>query len=406
VRSQPSSLPLPLHKRLATALTGVLRRIERLDPGRWIPSRLRAHRVTFAAVLSVATLALLAVWQGREADRTYGAWDQFAKWDWLFLSAFATIIAGCWIARIQRRRFRQMVSRLVSRGVLVRTLPSGKRQPLSDEDGKRLLSTSAARSARFGHVAGIGTSAAALVWLYLQGMLANWSWLEGSRAWRALVVAAAWILIASAGYFVGRAIGELASYGLVRSPFLRGNVNVEVRPGHIDGAAGLKPIGWFYFTQALVAAIPAVFLAVWVALLYFVDIFENRYGPGNYANWRAIYIALIPIALSLQVLVFLRPLWSTHLEMREQRDTLLRDADRKAEQVRDLRSTLDRELDTDTRARRREQIADLERNYLMLEGMPTWPIDPALWRRFSWWLVVQASAVAATAVTDAVKLAV
>jgi hypothetical protein len=141
-----------------------------------------------------------------------------------------------------------------------------------------------------------------------------------------------------------------------------------------------------------------------VVLMFFVEIFETKYGPGNYANWRAVYIALVPVALSLQVVVFLRPLWRTHIEMREQRDELLRGADRKVEKLMELRDTLDDDLESDTRARRREQIADLERNYAVMEEMPTWPLNPALWRRFSWWLVAQVGAVAATIATDAAKL--
>jgi hypothetical protein len=42
----------------------------------------------------------------------------------------------------------------------------------------------------------------------------------------------------------------MTSYGLLGSVFDRGGVSLRATPGHIDGAAGLKPFGDYYLSQA------------------------------------------------------------------------------------------------------------------------------------------------------------
>jgi hypothetical protein len=52
----------------------------------------------------------------------------------------------------------------------------------------------------------------------------------------------------------------------------------------------------------------------------------------------------------------------------------------------------------------RDQLSELERGYRAIEEMPTWPVNPALWHRFSRWLAAQAGAIAVLAATSAANL--
>ena len=68
-------------------------------------------------------------------------------------------------------------------------------------------------------------------------------------------------------YVVGGYLGSMAANGKVGWYLKRKSASVWVSPGHIDGAAGLKPFGDFCLYQAMVVAIPGVFLAVWTFLI-------------------------------------------------------------------------------------------------------------------------------------------
>jgi hypothetical protein len=280
---------------------------------------------------------------------------------------------------------------------------TGERTPLVASDGLALVSRSRDQSSLLAHRLGLALALAAPTWLYFQGMLSR-PWLGGSTTERTGEMLLAWALVIGAGYFVGSAVGRLTSHRVVGTPFQRGRLVPDSRPGHIDGAAGLRPIGWFYFSQALLAAIPTLFIATWIALMFSVQHFENRYVRENYANWRTIYLLLIPISLSLQVFVFLRPMWKTHLEMRKTRESLLGQAELKAEEIRRIRAQLEEDLATQRRSDLRERLNDLERGYYAIENMPTWPVNPALWHRFWWWLTAQAGAIAVATAISATKL--
>jgi hypothetical protein len=152
-------------------------------------------------------------------------------------------------------------------------------------------------------------------------------------------------------------------------------LQLQVRPGHLDGAAGLKPVGDLYFFQALLTSLPAVFLAAWWVLI-------PLWPGGRYATWREPYLVLLAPAIVFEVLAFLVPMWSFHTLMARQKSDLLQEAD-------DLSARLDLTL-----AWLREpsgpqppgvpadQLASLTQMYWNIERMPTWPVDVKTWRRF------------------------
>jgi hypothetical protein len=74
----------------------------------------------------------------------------------------------------------------------------------------------------------------------------------------------------------------MASYGQLGWHLNSEPVEVLVQPSHVDGVAGMKPLGEFYFYQAMVVGIPAVFLAVWWFLF--------PIWPRDYSHWEDSYV--------------------------------------------------------------------------------------------------------------------
>ncbi len=55
-----------------------------------------------------------------------------------------------------------------------------------------------------------------------------------------------------------------------------------IDPLHVDGVCGLKLVGEFYFYQAMITALPAVFRAVWW--------FIFPIWPRDYRRWEELYL--------------------------------------------------------------------------------------------------------------------
>lgn len=149
---------------------------------------------------------------------------------------------------------------------------------------------------------------------------------------------------------------------------------VKVIPGRFDGAAGRKPVGEYYLFQAMVAGIPAVFLAVWWLIIPFV--------PRDYGNWRNPYLGLLVLAIAFELLCFFPPLLHFHREMERQKDEYLREADRLSSEMADLELGLATMTDTDSSKAIKLRVAEARDRYERIDGRPTWPLDPAMRRRF------------------------
>lgn len=87
---------------------------------------------------------------------------------------------------------------------------------------------------------------------------------------------------AAAGYVAGLHLGRMASYGALGRFLKQKGCSIRVWPGHVDGAAGLRPIGDFYFFQAMVAGIPAMFLAAW---WFLIPLKGDRYARWRDPTW-------------------------------------------------------------------------------------------------------------------------
>lgn len=317
------------------------------------------HRTLFAALATV--LALVAVLAHQVASTGLA----FDKWDFLFISGTATTLAGLWVARAQRERFEGMVERLIARGALVDAasgpLAADRAAAIMDEIEDR-----AERSSyRGGIVVGVAIAAAFVLVNYFRD--------APQPLFDEIVGPAAGLV---GGFLVGQPLGRMLCYGLFGRAVHADGADFRATAGHVDGAAGLKPLGDYYIGQALVLAIPAAYLVAWSLLMIDSGLDER------YAGWREAYLGLLALAICLELAAFVAPLWSAHEVMKAQKRQALANADTTiSRRVTELRASLEGLLPTEERTMLREQLDELTRRYSDAEAMPTWPIDRALRRR-------------------------
>ena len=190
-----------------------------------------------------------------------------------------------------------------------------------------------------------------------------------------------WCLIfAFGGYVVGSYFGAMVADGLLGSLLKEKRVELNVMPGHIDNAGGLKPVGDYYFFHAKALAIPAAFFAVWVMIMTF-GIDNSRYEP----NWLDIYSWLLVISIAIEFLAFLLPMWTFHRAMQSKKKQLFARSDRVGHEIIVLKTSLTQDLENpkEQRDHKIKQIELLTERYAALEKLPTWPIDPTLSRKFT-----------------------
>ncbi|MFE2430692.1 hypothetical protein ACFXJ5_28595 [Streptomyces sp. NPDC059373] len=148
---------------------------------------------------------------------------------------------------------------------------------------------------------------------------------------------------------------------------------LDVQPGHVDGAGGLKPLGDFYLVQSMLAGIPALYIAAWWWIIPFVE------GLDMY---RTPYLGLLVLAITIEILVFVVPMAGIHRAMRARKVELSHDADRLTVQLADLRRQLLVATAADDRDALKGRIKHLETEFWLIERAPTWPLTRTLRRRF------------------------
>lgn len=328
--------------------------------GAGIVGRVRHHGIAAAAVLSsLAVIGLVA----RELAVT-GA--DVGDWDLLFLSGCVTVIGGLWLARDESGRLTEVVKRLANRGALTGSEGHVTRAQI---DGlMEAIDQRARRWALWGGLAIAVLIAASFV--TVKAMQSEDF---------ALVDSIGGPLVgALGGFLVGRVLGSMLAYGFIGGSMTTANLTLNTVPGHVDGAAGLKPLGDFYLRQAILLALPAAFLLAW-SLILLIPSWDERYS-----GWREWYLGLLVVAIGLEIAAFVAPLWGVHRTMADQKREALVKADSiLAPQVERAREQLEQDLDAERRAAVRDQLEQLTASYQAREKMPTWPVDPTVRRRLT-----------------------
>lgn len=294
----------------------------------WWPER--ALRTGYpVVVLGVAVLVLL------NELLLGGAHPQ--RWDWLLVTGAATLLTALRLPLYLPDKFDEALTRLANRGVLTKGDVTGFRRQFH-------------RRARRAALVGAA--------LFVVAVGGAWAIAFGDRIGDRIILAGAELVAAvPVGMFVGRA----ASYGRLGTRLRRCRFELNPDPRHLDGAAGMLPIGNFYFHQAGLLAVPGVFLAVW---WFVIPLFGDRY-----LVWRTPYAGLLAVVVISEILVFILPMLSFHRVMLARKVELFREADELTGRS--------------ARAVPGEPIGDGDRQrYQAIESMPVWPVDVRLRRRF------------------------
>jgi len=325
--------------------------------GKALLSVVEPHSTAVAVTLTALAVGALIGWTLATSGPEVG------DWDYLFLSGCLVTLAGLWLARGQHESFESMFERLVNRGALAADPPLTK--PVIATLQKELSDRTARWSSR------LGIALAALIAI-------TWAVVNVTRDQDARLFdqVAGPLVGALGGYLVGRVLGRMLSYGLL-GPFLsKRRVTFRVIPEHVDGAAGLKPVGDYYLFQALLLTLPAIFLLVW-SLIFLLPDWADRYG-----SWRETYLGLLALAIALEIAAFVAPMWHAHVAMKKEKHNALKTADTKlADDIAEVRAELAGKLSVDDRSVAHDRLDHLTARYEAIETMPTWPVDRALRRR-------------------------
>ncbi|MDQ1470751.1 MAG: hypothetical protein QOJ99_2231 [Bryobacterales bacterium] len=319
----------------------------------WAESLIPSDHGKRATEVLVALSAVLLIFGAMPAKNRS---NPFA-WDLLLLSGFATFLAGLLATGSSKENFESMLDRLGRRGVI------------SEIDRvKNAMDQIAARLTRV-IASGVALS---ILCAFVAVILSDPA--HASRRVGLCLFETAW------AYVAGKRIGRLVAYGRLGSYLKASKTRLRVFPGHIDAAAGLKPLGAFCLHQTLILAIPAAFLAIWSLL---IPAWPERSLRLRYAAWIHPYLGLLAITLLLETLVFVLPMWWFHRAMCSEKERLLEEADELSQKIALISSQLATARTSEERNLLKEELAFKTRQFWDIERMPTWPVDISLVRKFT-----------------------
>jgi hypothetical protein len=290
------------------------------------------------------------------------------RWETLLLSGWLALIIGLELAGRTPGKLDQALRRLFDRKALVST--EVDRDALVPPEVVDSLKQDIGRPWGLSSVVWAALVALALL-IIIPGIISVTRGFPLSEiGWLVSVL----LFYAAAGATAGSWIGRMITYGRLTSKknLRKRKLQIQVIPSHPDGAGGLKPLGDFHLYQSLTASLAAIFLAVWVLLLWLGS--RNQIWRG-YRGWLHGYVILLLVAILVEILVFIVPLISIHEVMKAQKERdFLTKADKLFPPGR-WESALDE--------RRKAELDADKQSYKELENAPVWPIDSSIRRRFT-----------------------
>lgn len=277
----------------------------------------------------------------------------FTQWDLLLFSGVATFILGLrWVDQLPDQ-LQHTLTRLERRGVL-------RFEAVSKEN---FIDTIEKKGHGWARATGMFC---ALAMLLVFGYV-----LSIAFTYERVLLGVAEILGA---YVCGNYLGHMIGYGRLGAELKKASVGIKVDPLHVDGVGGFKPIGDFFFAQALIASLPAIFLAVWWFLF--------PIWPRDYSHWQDAYVWLFSLALVVEALAFLLPLWSFHRLMLCQKRAFQADADALSARIHELQQVAAHAAASAQTKVDADEIEVLKTQYWAIENMATWPVDVRTRRKF------------------------
>ena len=304
-------------------------------------------------------LVLLLIWYCYLSYRDDGF--DISKWDMMFISGVLVFIIAAYMSQTLPSKMHQTITRLAARRSL----------KLSDDVLKDLTTKIIIRSNHFSSIFSIIVALVIFIIFLMAGERAETDILRDKLG---LTIFEVFL-----GFVAGHYVGQMVAFGTLGNMLIAEKIDVLATPGHIDQAAGLKPIGTFYFFQAMILALPCLFLAVW---WYVIPIYPLSY-PLSYEPWRDSYLLLLIVALFLEILSFVLPMWVFHSIMRRQKNKYLQEADSLSEEIIKLEEDILNTSDSKSVQDIQRHLDFLREKYWQIENMPTWPVDASIRRKFT-----------------------
>lgn len=155
------------------------------------------------------------------------------------------------------------------------------------------------------------------------------------------------------------------------------------RIGHPDMCGGLESMGNLCLLNAVILAIPAIYLGAWVMLVNYQP-YKNQYA--NY--YVGLQSGLLAVPILLSTISFFLPVWSAHQIMlakrREERLKLGALGIRMKtleEKLKNLSASSAEEIDNCQKISR--EIESLHQSYNQIWNAPTWPFNAGILRKFA-----------------------
>jgi hypothetical protein len=316
------------------------------------------ERVPFDARTHFVGLLALIVYCVYEVVASLSHCDVW-KWDWPAISALGLILIGIRVAAGIDGLLSHALRRLYVRGVMA----------CSEGEVEHLNRTVALRRRKWAPVSGIAIGLAIGL-----AFAMSWKWGVACRPAPFEPLRMALLAVeAPIFYAAGTSIGRTVVQGRLARVLRTLDVKYSVQPGHPGGAAGLRPLGDFFFRQAILAGLPAAYVAFWLA--FFPHCLTGTTKP--------VFLILLPIFLLVEVAAFVWPMWASHRAMARQKRSFVTQADEMARRISSAQAEL---RGTDDPAQVRELNARLTldlRLYEELEGLPTRSVSKQIRRRFA-----------------------
>lgn len=297
--------------------------------------------------ITVATLALLIL------NEFYIFGTSLRSWDWLYVSGWITFLLTFKVTFLLPDKVDTALSRLAASQIL-----DDSRNQLNGF--KQELHESGRRAARIGGI--IVAAALVLAWIVAKrGALPSYF--------------ISMLLEAVGAFLAGSFIGRAVNYSLLGQRLKKERFTINVEPEHLDGVAGLRPIGRLYFFQSALVAVPGAFLAVW---WFLIPLFGERYSA-----WRGVYAGLLIFVVLCEAMAFFLPMWSFHRIMSAGKARLLTEADQISEQAAEIQKQLRGDGKEGAVTQLEDKLERLTKRYHAIVEMPTWPVDNRIRRRFA-----------------------
>ncbi len=331
----------------------------------------RRNGLTCSTGLTVLALLYQAVLHG----------GRFSDWDWLLTGGW---VLFAWLYPVSlglpervdatMRRLQGSVStREAVAAPSMPTQPVDAEAMAADASGEAAGGAAVARSRLTHEILDLhaGARRCALVTGALAAAIMAVAWLIAKGADTPLYVFVIVPQLAGA-FVVGMFAGRAVAYGRLGRFLSRRGLHLQSRPGHLDGAAGLRPVGELFILDASLLAVIAIYLGGWWIAFPYLD---------RYLDWRAPYTGLLVAVVAAEVFSFVLPLFWFHREMARHKASLRDSADGLAREVLQLQARLlTAEAD---RVALAERVDFLTARYQEIQQMPTWPIDVRVRRRFA-----------------------